>query len=87
MLYMKKLLFVLALLTVAASGWCEDRSMAELNPGFEDALIQAMKPKNFFRRAGEGTCSHAVFIGPDDVAAGAAKIKDLATREEERISL
>jgi histidyl-tRNA synthetase len=52
-----------------------------------DLALSPMKPKNFFRRAGEGTCSHAVFIGPDDVAAGEARIKDLATRVEERITL
>ncbi len=52
-----------------------------------DLALSPMKPKNFFRRAGEGTCSHAVFIGPDDVAAGEARIKDLATRAEEPIPL
>ncbi len=52
-----------------------------------DLALSAMKPKNFFRRAGEGTCSHAVFIGPDDVASGQAKLKDLATREESPVAL
>lgn len=52
-----------------------------------DLALSPMKPKNFFKRAGEGTCSHAVFLGPDDIAAGTAKIKDLATRAEELISL
>ena len=52
-----------------------------------DLALSPLKPKNFFKRAGEGTCAYAVFIGPDDVASGTAKIKDLATREETPIAL
>ena len=43
--------------------------------------LAPQKPKTFFARAGGGTCSHAVFIGPDDVATGRAQLKDLETRE------
>ena len=49
--------------------------------------LAPQKPKAFFSRAGSGTCSHAVFIGPDDVAAGCAQIKDLETREASDIAL
>ena len=44
--------------------------------------LKKQKPKQFFAHAGASSCSKAVFIGPDDVAAGQAKMKDLATREE-----
>ena len=49
--------------------------------------LRKAKPKQFFSRAGASTCAKAVFLGPDDVAAGQAKIKDLATREEAVIAL
>jgi histidyl-tRNA synthetase len=49
--------------------------------------LAPQKPKAFFARAGAGTCSHAVFIGPDDVAASRAQMKDLATREAIDITL
>ena len=52
-----------------------------------DLALSPMKPKNFFKRAGEGTCAEAVFIGPDDVASGSAKLKDLATRAETPLAL
>ncbi len=49
--------------------------------------LKKQKPKQFFSRAGESTCAKAVFLGPDDVEAGKARLKDLATREETEISL
>ncbi|MBQ8114160.1 MAG: ATP phosphoribosyltransferase regulatory subunit, partial [Kiritimatiellae bacterium] len=49
--------------------------------------LRKAKPKQFFSRAGASTCAKAVFLGPDDVASGQAKIKDLATREETVIAL
>ena len=49
--------------------------------------LRKAKPKQFFSRAGASSCAKAVFLGPDDVAAGQAKIKDLATREESVIEL
>ena len=49
--------------------------------------LQKQKPKQFFAHAGASNCAKAVFIGPDDVAAGQAKMKDLATREETVIAL
>lgn len=49
--------------------------------------LRKAKPKQFFSRAGASSCAKAVFLGPDDVAAGRAKIKDLATREETALEL
>ena len=49
--------------------------------------LRKAKPKQFFARAGASTCAKAVFLGPDDVAAGRAKMKDLATREETPVEL
>ena len=49
--------------------------------------LRKQKPKQFFAHAGASSCAKAVFIGPDDVAAGQAKMKDLATREETTIGL
>ena len=51
-----------------------------------DLRLRPLKPKQFFAHAGErGT--HAVYLGPDDVARGAARMKDLATRAETEIAL
>jgi len=47
-----------------------------------DLMLSRQKPKQFFSRASSSTSADAVFIGPDDVALGAAKRKNLATREE-----
>jgi histidyl-tRNA synthetase len=52
-----------------------------------DLALAPQKPKAFFSRAGAGTCSHAILIGPDDVAAGRAGIKNLSTRESIEIAL
>lgn len=49
--------------------------------------LKKAKPKQFFARAGASSCAKAVFLGPDDVAAGRAKMKDLATREETVLEL
>ena len=49
--------------------------------------LRKQKPKQFFAHAGASSCAKAVFIGPDDVAAGQAKMKDLATREETSLAL
>jgi len=47
-----------------------------------DLMLSRQKPKQFFSRASSSTSADAVFIGPDDVAIGSAKRKNLATREE-----
>ncbi|MGN1360583.1 MAG: ATP phosphoribosyltransferase regulatory subunit, partial [Kiritimatiellia bacterium] len=50
-------------------------------------MLAPMKPKQFFTRVGDGTWSHAVYLGPDDVQANQAQLKDLATRASEPVSL
>ena len=62
---------------------------AKLRAAGEDVnlALRKAKPKQFFARAGASSCAKAVFLGPDDVAAGTAKMKDLATREEVSIGL
>ena len=52
-----------------------------------DLSLHAQKPKKFFSRASDGGAAKAVFIGPDDVAKGVAREKDLETREEREICL
>lgn len=52
-----------------------------------DLMLARQKPKSFFARASASPAADAVFIGPDDVAKGAAKRKNLATREETEIAL
>lgn len=52
-----------------------------------DLSLSARKPKNFFKCAGEGSLSHAIYIGPDDVRKGCVRIKNLETREETEIPL
>lgn len=49
--------------------------------------LKKAKPKQFFSRASVSSCAKAVFLGPDDVAAGRAKMKDLATRQETEVVL
>ena len=51
-----------------------------------DLALRPAKPKKFFARAA-ATAAKAVFIGPDDVAARSARLKDLATREETVVAL
>ncbi len=49
--------------------------------------LHPMKPKKFFSRADQGAAAKAVFLGPDDVAAGAVRLKDLSTRTETELKL
>ncbi len=52
-----------------------------------DMSLRSQKPKQFFSRAGNAGYAEAVFIGPDDVAGGSIRCKDLATRTERVIQL
>ncbi len=47
-----------------------------------DLGLHAEKPKNFFARAGKGGVAHALYIGPDDIARGTVRIKNLVDRTE-----
>ena len=52
-----------------------------------DLALRSQKPKKFFSHAAESSAAKAVFLGPDDVEKGVARMKDLSTREEKEISL
>ena len=52
-----------------------------------DLALRSQKPKKFFSHAAESGAAQAVFLGPDDVEKGVARMKDLSTREEPEISL
>ena len=51
-----------------------------------DLRLRGQKARQFFAFAA-GRATHAVYVGPDDVAAGSVRIKDLATREETSLPL
>ncbi len=52
-----------------------------------DLALLPQKPKQFFGKAGNTAAQFAILLGPDDVASGVAKVKDLTTREETPITL
>lgn len=49
--------------------------------------LRAQKPKKFFSHADQSGAAKAVFIGPDDVEKGVAKLKDMSTHEETEVCL
>ena len=49
--------------------------------------LHPLKPKKFFSHADQSGAAQAVFLGPDDVAKGVARMKDMKTREEREICL
>ncbi len=52
-----------------------------------DLALRPQKPKKFFSHADARGAAKAVFLGPDDVAAGKARMKDMAARTETEICL
>ena len=52
-----------------------------------DMALAPEKPKKFFTRTGRGSYRKAVYLGPDDIERGSARIKDLASRTETEITL
>jgi histidyl-tRNA synthetase len=52
-----------------------------------DLALKPQKPKKFFSHADSFGAAKAVFLGPDDVAKGVARLKDLESREEKEICL
>ena len=52
-----------------------------------DLSLHGQKPRKFFARAGSSGAAKAVFIGPDDVARGTVRLKNLATGEESEVPL
>ena len=49
--------------------------------------LKNQKPKKFFSHADQSGAAKAVFLGPDDIEMGVARIKNLETREESELSL
>ena len=49
--------------------------------------LRNQKPKKFFSHADQSGAAKAVFLGPDDVEKGVARIKNLETREESELRL
>ena len=53
-----------------------------------DLALKPEKAKAFFSRIGKNTIFRgAVYLGPDDVARGSARLKNLAARSEQEITL
>jgi histidyl-tRNA synthetase len=52
-----------------------------------DLALRTEKARQFFSRCARSDFTEAVYVGPDDVAAGTVRIKNLATREEQEVSL
>ena len=49
--------------------------------------LKNQKPKKFFSHADQSGAAKAVFLGPDDVEKGIARLKNLETREESELRL
>jgi histidyl-tRNA synthetase len=52
-----------------------------------DLALKPEKPRAFFSRTGKTGVPKALYVGPDDVASGTVRIKDMATREEDVIKI
>jgi histidyl-tRNA synthetase len=52
-----------------------------------DLGLRAEKPKRFFGRVGKGGITEAVFLGPDDLASGMVRVKNLRDRTERQVAL
>ncbi|OVE75359.1 histidine--tRNA ligase [bacterium E08(2017)] len=52
-----------------------------------ELALAAEKPKNFFKRADKSGFGKALYIGPDDIENGSARLKTLANGEEELIPI
>ena len=52
-----------------------------------DLALKPQKPKKFFSHADQSGAAKAVFLGPDDVEKGVARLKDLEKREETELPL
>jgi histidyl-tRNA synthetase len=52
-----------------------------------ELALSREKPKKFFARAGRFSNAKAIFIGPDDLESGTLRVKNLADRSQQEISL
>ncbi|MBP5737742.1 MAG: hypothetical protein J6X38_01475, partial [Abditibacteriota bacterium] len=62
---MKKLLALLALLSLCVPALCADPTMAELNPEFEARIVNALKPSNAAYKYREETQPLSLFFFSD----------------------
>ena len=49
--------------------------------------LHSQKPKKFFSHADSSGAAQAVFLGPDDVEKGVARLKNMETREETELCI
>ena len=68
---------------VAVAVACGMRRKGEI----ADLALHHEKAKAFFSRVGRASFRNAVYVGPDDVAKGVLRLKDLQTRTETEIPL
>ncbi len=52
-----------------------------------DLALHPEKPKHFFGRTGKAGFGRGIYIGPDDLAKGSIRVKNLADRTEQEIAL
>ncbi len=52
-----------------------------------DLALHADKPRAFFSRVGTGRFQYAIYLGPDDIARGALRVKRLTDRSEHELAL
>ena len=52
-----------------------------------DLALRPMKPKKFFSHADQHRAAKAVFLGPDDIEKGVARMKDMESREETALAI
>lgn len=52
-----------------------------------DMALHSLKAKAFFAKASQGGFREAVFIGPDDIAKGTVRIKNLSDRSENELQI
>jgi histidyl-tRNA synthetase len=49
--------------------------------------LASEKPKTFFAKTGSAGARHAIFLGPDDLAAGTVRIKNMADRTQQEVAI
>jgi histidyl-tRNA synthetase len=52
-----------------------------------DIALHPEKPKHFFARTGKAGFRRGIYIGPDDMAKGTIRLKNLEDRTEQEIIL
>ena len=52
-----------------------------------DLALHPEKPKHFFGRVGKAGFRRGIYIGPDDLAKGSVRIKNLEDRSEQDVTI